>query len=208
MSEADEYAKAAQHDADKRIKQVMRESRHERELLVKTALRSMRQLRSHLTLTLSGLRTVVKPDPHEARAIASWKDESTNTAQLGVISQAGETIVVRFEPPTPPLHVRPLPPTPRPATVGSTSPRQGMRRSRFGSLEGGLVGVERPQAVAQGIERPHTVAQGVVRGARATMPERLMAAGLLLPESGGSTRLGRDRILATGKPPAGFGQEY
>ena len=77
-------------------------SRQERGLLVRAALSSLQQLRSHLTFTLSGLRVVQLQGEH---ASMPWKRAG------GLISPRGDPMLVRF---VPPLH-KSLDPTARPA---------------------------------------------------------------------------------------------
>lgn len=180
VADSEQRSKAAVLGAEQRVLQMQQERRHEREVLVQTALASLRQLRSHLTATLSGLRAALPVDRlHEALAFRAESqlgemasmfgdlrvcdlrgahylsmqegfapvDEANvplaptvaaaatgsgatprsllEQALLGardgglieVVDAQGETVVVRLEPPRPPLKVRPLALYPRPTSA-------------------------------------------------------------------------------------------
>ena len=117
---------------DTHTPQVKQDSRREREYLVQQALASLNQLRSHLTVTLSGLRAEVKPDPCEALSIENWIARNPYHGgmanRMELVTRTGDTVAVRFEPPIAPLSVRPLPPSPRPRSASASSPRHGRGR--------------------------------------------------------------------------------
>ena len=171
VADSEQRRKAAVLGAEQRVLQMQQERRHEREVLVQTALASLRQLRSHLTATLSGLRAALPVDRlHEALAFRTESQLGEMAAMFGdlrvcdlrgahylsmqegfapldeanvplappvaaaaggsgatprslleqallgardgglieVVDAQGETVVVRLEPPRPPLKVRPL----------------------------------------------------------------------------------------------------
>jgi len=181
VADSEQRSKAAVLGAEQRVHQMQQERRHEREVLVQTALASLRQLRSHLTATLSGLRAALPVDRlHEALAfraesqlgemasmfgdlrvcdlrgahylsmqegfapldeanvplaptVAAAATTSSSATPRSLLEQAllgardgglievvdaqGETVVVRLEPPRPPLKVRPLALYPRPTSA-------------------------------------------------------------------------------------------
>ena len=180
VADSEQRRKAAVLGAEQRVLQMQQERRHEREVLVQTALASLRQLRSHLTATLSGLRAALPVDRlHEALAFRTESQLGEMAAMFGdlrvcdlrgahylsmqegfapldeanvplappvaaaaggsgatprslleqallgardgglieVVDTQGETVVVRLEPPRPPLKVRPLALYPRPTSA-------------------------------------------------------------------------------------------
>ena len=133
MRQAEKRSRAAVAGAELRVAQVQRDSRHERELLVQAALQSLAQLRTHLATTLSGLRSALPLRPQDGGALVAAEEPQAACAaaapqsdaggappaaglalkRFEVVDERGETVAVRFEPPRPPLQVKPLPPSPR-----------------------------------------------------------------------------------------------
>lgn len=144
VRQAEKRTQAAVAGAELRVSQMARDSRHERELLVQAALTSLKQLRCHLTTTLSGLRTIVTPNQDVALAMSAAMDDAAARAakaapkrdaafRVDVVDEQGDLLASRFDPSQPPLRVRPLPPSPRESTSSrpqSASPRSGVHRSR------------------------------------------------------------------------------
>ena len=94
--------------------QVQREYKKERESLVKGALRSLHQLRSHLTETLTGLRIrePVSSNTHDGEGFGTYRAKDRwgglSKYRWGVVADSGEyeTIVVRVESGPSPVKVR------------------------------------------------------------------------------------------------------
>ena len=112
--------------AEHKMHALQETAQKERKILVSAALRSLQQLRTHLTSTLSGLR--VQTDERErengAAAWQQWK------SKWGVPSPDDAPVVVTLHPPDhPPLSVAKHPgmkyaPSPRPSTARAPSSRR------------------------------------------------------------------------------------
>ena len=108
--------------ADAKLQKVQETALKERTILVTAALRSLQQLRSHLTTTLSGLH--VQPRERSVDGPEAWRKWK---AHWGVTAPTNEPLVVKLlPPPNPPLNVNKYAPSPRPssALASTRSPRR------------------------------------------------------------------------------------
>ena len=108
--------------ADAKLQKVQETALKERTILVTAALRSLQQLRSHLTTTLSGLH--VQPAERSVDGPEAWRKWK---AHWGVTAPSNEPLVVKLlPPPKPPLNVSKYEPSPRPssALASTRSPRR------------------------------------------------------------------------------------
>lgn len=102
------------HQADARMAKLQQASQRERHLLVQAAVKSLQQLRTHLTSTLAGLRVNMDEGSAGGAPFAEWRAKYAGQE---------EPIVLRLKhPDTPPLFVRHVirPSSARPASQPTT----------------------------------------------------------------------------------------
>ena len=107
-------------ESDEKVLYIQEQSVRERTALVGAALRSMQELRTHLTSQWSSGTRVQEPINELAddkMAFVSWKSRWGDSAAVRPgrpLSARNDMMVVRLErPQVPPLNVKPLPPSPR-----------------------------------------------------------------------------------------------
>ena len=132
--------------SDAKLLRLQQERKAEREAIVKAALRSLQQLRCHLTEALAGLRvkdTALHTHVGEGfglrKATDRWGTHSKH--RWGAISEKGEfdSLVVRLEPGPAPLGVRPVPILHHERTPPLTPPAMSLSKSSAALLRGGSV---------------------------------------------------------------------
>ena len=80
--------------AREQIRTIKQQSKEERARLVRVALESLQQLRSHLTYALSGLRLVTPMEQHMAHEGFAFR---MKRSRWGVVARTGETAIVRLD---------------------------------------------------------------------------------------------------------------
>ena len=87
--------------ANEKIRQLKRTNKEERSSLIRAALASLQQLRSHMAFTLGGLRL---SEPMENQMAHEGFAFRQKRSRWGVVSHTGETMVVRLDTPLEQLH--------------------------------------------------------------------------------------------------------
>ena len=122
MEKAQDESKAVATEADAKVRTVQESAQRERTVLVSAALRSLNQLRNHLTSTLAGLHVV--PEARHEDGNTAWQRWKS---QWGV---AEAQIVKLVPPPQPPLSISRALPAPRfGSRPGSASASARRKRS-------------------------------------------------------------------------------
>ena len=128
-------AQNAQNSTEEQIRRVQQQSQRERQVLVQTALRSLHEMRNHLTHTASGVRMqqpAADDDDDGTMEFLSW-DHPT---RWGAKQPKSDMMLIQLRTPAvPPLDVSPKQCLQRPQTSGSPTSANG--RSSSGRLAGG-----------------------------------------------------------------------
>lgn len=136
---------ASEHGASTRLRQVQEAAKVERDRLIKAALGSLQQLRTHLTQTLAGYKDASHAYAHEEFVWNPFKD------RWGVLSNGKfDHMLVRVEA-LAPSSAPPTAPSPPPKTSGgqcssSLSPFRAMRLSREKTSSEEIASVPHPPA--------------------------------------------------------------